>query len=135
RLCHAEVTAAGIQLDVDISGPGSIVPEVVYIYWKSRSACLYGRVAARFRYRILTATLPTARVAEIVAGYVDFSIDLVDGRSFNRARIASADHAISNLSGRMEFYTTKHGNLSGRIAQEPSDTTGESAAVFPASPS
>jgi poly(glycerol-phosphate) alpha-glucosyltransferase len=135
RLRHAEVTAAGIQLDVDISGLGSFVPEGAYVSWKSRSGCFYGRVAARFRNGALTATLPTARFAEIVSGYIDFSIDLVDGRSFNRARIASADHAISNLSGRMELYTTKHGNLSGRIALEPSDTTGESAAVFPASSS
>src|SRR5699024_2985729 len=117
----------------DISGLGSFVPEVAYISWESRSGCFYGRVATSFRDGTVTATLPTARYAEIVAGYVDFSIDLVDGRSFNRARIASADHTISNLSGGMELYTTKHGNLSGRIAQEPSDTTGESAAVFPAS--
>src|SRR5699024_9783616 len=64
RRRHAEVTAAGIQLDVDISGLGSFVPDSEYVSWKSRSGCFYGRVAARFRNGALTATLPTARFAE-----------------------------------------------------------------------
>src|SRR5699024_11797956 len=69
RLRHAEVTAAGIQLDVDISGLGSFVPEVVYISWKSRSGCFYGRVAARFRNGTLTDTPPQERFAKIASGY------------------------------------------------------------------
>src|SRR5699024_12810854 len=105
--------------------PASSIPDLVYSARTPRPGCVYARIAARSRSRTLPSTLPTAIFAEIVAEHLDFPIHLVDGRSFSRARIASADHAISNLSGRMEFYTTKHGNLSARIAQDPSDMTAE----------
>ncbi|WP_209371740.1 glycosyltransferase [Brevibacterium renqingii] len=127
QLRGAEAAATGIQLDVDISGLGSFVPEAAYVSWKSRAGCFYGRVAASCRNRLLTVTLPAAGFPDGVDGYLDFSVDLIDGRSFNRARIAGADDAIANQAGRMELYTTKHGNLSARMAHRPVDVTGGSA--------
>ena len=114
-----EATADGqnVHVVIDVEGLEECDPEDVYISWKSRTGNFYGRVAADYDGKDVRAAIPIRRLSAIPVGYFDFSVDLVAGRNFNRARIASKNSNISNFSDVLKLYTTKHGNFSGQILQ------------------
>ena len=114
-----EATADGenIEIIVDLENLEGYEPENGYISWKSRTGNFYGRVAAEYDGGVVRAAIPISRLSDIPVGYFDFSVDLVAGRSSNRARIKSENSDISNITEMLSVYTTKHGNLSGRILQ------------------
>lgn len=114
-----EATADGENIDivVDFEDLDGYEPEDIYISWKSRTGNFYGRIAAEYDGSVVRAVIPISRLSTIPAGYVDFSVDLIAGRSFNRARIKSENSGISNITELLSVYTTRHGNLSGRILQ------------------
>lgn len=114
-----EATADGLTVHVlvDVEGLDVYEPEDIYISWKSRTGNFYGRVTAEYDGIVVRAVIPISRLSAIPAGYFDFSLDLVAGRSFNRARITSKNSNISNISDVLKLYTTKHGNFSGQILQ------------------
>ncbi|WP_346037111.1 glycosyltransferase [Brevibacterium picturae] len=114
-LNEATADDENIDIVVALEGLDGYVPEDIYISWKSRTGNFYGRVAAEYHGSVIRAAIPISRLSTIPAGYVDFSVDLVDGRSFNRARIKSENSDISNITELMSLYATKHGNLSCRI--------------------
>ncbi|NJC56419.1 glycosyltransferase [Brevibacterium marinum] len=113
----SEVASTGESIDlvVDLKDLEGYEPDIVFVSWKSRAGNFYGRIPAIYDQGVVRATLPTSRFSSIPVGYIDFSVDLVSGRSFNRARIKSENSNISNTSELLSLYTTKHGNLSARI--------------------
>jgi poly(glycerol-phosphate) alpha-glucosyltransferase len=117
---HATISSASVRddsivLDIQVQGIGDDIPESVFVSWSSRAGAFFGRVHATLEGHKVHATIPTSRLTTIPPGLVDISIDFVHGRSFNRARLASDNSAITNESESVSLYTTAHGNLSARI--------------------
>ncbi|KAB1946454.1 glycosyltransferase [Brevibacterium linens ATCC 9172] len=117
---HATISSASVRddsivLDIQVPGIGDDIPESVFVSWSSRAGAFFGRVHATLEGHKVHATIPTSRLTTIPPGLVDISIDFVHGRSFNRARLASDNSAITNESESVSLYTTAHGNLSARI--------------------
>ncbi|MCF2587188.1 glycosyltransferase [Brevibacterium sp. UCMA 11752] len=116
-LTEATSTDENIDVIIDLESLEEYKPDSVYISWKSRIGNFYGRVEASFDDGVVRATIPTSRLLLIPNGYLDISVDLVSGRSFNRARIKSDNSNICNLGDSFRLYTTKHANLSGQLLQ------------------
>ena len=116
-LTEATSTDEDIDVIIDLESLEEYKPDSVYISWKSRTGNFYGRVEAKFDHGVIRATIPTSRLLLIPNGYLDISVDLVSGRSFNRARIKSDNSNICNLGDSVRLYTTKHANLSGQLLQ------------------
>ncbi|WP_198396692.1 glycosyltransferase [Brevibacterium antiquum] len=114
-LSEATVDGQHVEIAVGVKGLEGRAPDDIYISWKSRTGNFYGRVAAEYDGNVVRAAIPISRLSSIPAGYIDFSVDLVTGRSFNRARITSKNSSISDTSEVLKLYTTKHGNFSGQI--------------------
>lgn len=119
RAVLKEATAGGqnVHVVIAVEGLDGYEPEDVYISWKSRKGNFYGRVAADIDGKVVRTAIPISRLTAIPVGYFDFSVDLVAGRNFNRARITSKNSNISNINHALKLYTTKHGNFSGQILQ------------------
>lgn len=117
-LGEATVDGQNVDIAVGVKGLDGCEPDDTYISWKSRTGNFYGRVAGEYDGNVVRAAIPMSRLSSIPAGgYIDFSVDLITGRSFNRARIKSKNSSISDISEVLKLYTTKHGNFSGQILQ------------------
>lgn len=121
ELQTAEVTAEGITVTAELTGLDGINPETVYVSWKSRTGGFYGRARASRAEHTVSATISPEAWGRGVIGYVDFSIDLVAGRTFKRVRVSSRDDAITNRAEGIRLYSTKHGNLSGQVFDAQGD--------------
>lgn len=119
-----DVDTEAVTVLVRVSDHGEADPEQIFLSWKSRTGTYFGRVETRRDESGVTAVIPQTRFEAITEGYVDFSLDLVFERGFERVRIASRDDAIVNRQGKMSLYSTKYGNLSGRIDQCHEDAAG-----------
>lgn len=126
HLREAVLTDERIDVAVNLYGLEGHEPEHIYVSWKSRTRSFYGRVQAEYAQGVVRARIPSSRLSSIAAEYIDISVDVVIGRSFNRARIKCDNSRISNLGERVSLYTTKHGNLSGRTFQPESVSTSTS---------
>ncbi|SDS23273.1 poly(glycerol-phosphate) alpha-glucosyltransferase [Brevibacterium siliguriense] len=111
----AEVTADGVSVTLSVSDLGGSSPEQMFISWKSRTGTFYGRVEAHGSKELVTADIPLSRIEPITDEYVDFSLDLVFGRGFERVRLACSEDSALSSSAALHLYSTKHGNLSGRF--------------------
>lgn len=111
----AEVTADGVSVTLSVSDLGGSSPEPMFISWKSRTGTFYGRVEAHGSKELVTADIPLSRIEPITDEYVDFSLDLVFGRGFERVRLACSEDSALSSSAALHLYSTKHGNLSGRF--------------------
>lgn len=111
----AEVTSNGIFIEMRISAIGESMPKQMFVSWKSRTGTFFGRVEAERCEDLITAEIPHSRMGPITDGYVDFSLDLVFDRGFERARIACNEDSAFTSSDKLHLYSTKHGNFSGRI--------------------
>ena len=111
----AEVTADGVSVTLSVSDLGGSSPEPMFISWKSRTGTFYGRVEVHGSKELVTADIPLSRIEPITDEYVDFSLDLVFGRGFERVRLACSEDSALSSSAALRLYSTKHGNLSGRI--------------------
>ena len=117
ELISASIDSDGISIRVGLSGLGGVIPDDVFVSWKSRKSHFYGRVRAVLTGDMITADIPLSRIVRITAEYVDFSVDLVVGRGFCRVRIAGDSDSIVNRSDRLKLYSTKYGNLSGTFTR------------------
>src|SRR5699024_1024695 len=117
ELISANIDSDGISIRVGLSGLGGVIPDDVFVSWKSRKSHFYGRVRAVLTGDMITADIPLSRIVRITAEYVDFSVDLVVGRGFCRVRIAGDSDSIVNRSDRLKLYSTKYGNLSGTFTR------------------
>ena len=111
----AEVTANGITIALRASDLGENIPEQMFVSWKSRTGTFFGRVEADRSGDLITAEVPHTRIGAIADGYVDFSLDLVFDRGFERVRITCAEDSAFTSSDKLHLYSTKYGNFSGRI--------------------
>ncbi|WGP05419.1 glycosyltransferase [Bacillus subtilis] len=111
----AEVTADGVSVTLSVSDLGGSSPEPMFISWKSRTGTFYGRVEAHGSKELVTADIPLSRIEPITDEYVDFSLDRVFGRGFERVRLACSEDSALSSSAALHLYSTKHGNLSGRF--------------------
>lgn len=119
-----DVDTDAVTVSVRVSDLGEADPEQIFLSWKSRTGTFFGRVETRRDESGVTAVIPQTRFEYITEGYVDFSLDLVFKRGFERVRITSSDDTIVNRQGKMSLYSTKYGNLSGRIDQCHEDAAG-----------
>lgn len=115
KIIEATTTGSAIDISVTVDSQLASQPEAAYLVWKSREGGHYGRVSASADEGHLSASVPRERFSEIPAGLVDFFIDLVDGRDFQRIRISGDESRVNNSVNHLILYTTAHGNLSARI--------------------
>lgn len=115
RISSAFATDESVSLNISVQNIGDEPPDKVFVSWKSRQDAYFGRAQATMSLHTVEAAIPISRLNNIPPGLIDISIDLINGRSFNRVRIASDDSAITNESESVSLYTTAHGNLSVRV--------------------
>lgn len=113
----AEVTANGIAITLRVSGLRESTLTQTFVSWKSRAGTFYGRVEARRSGELITAEIPYSRLEHMTGEYVDFSLDLVFDRGFERVRIACGEDSVIRTSDQVHLYSTKHGNFSGRLVR------------------
>ena len=113
----AEVTADGISITLRVFDLGESTPSQMFVSWKSRAGTFYGRVEARRSGDLVTAEIPHSRIEHVTEEYVDFSLDLVFERGFERVRIACVEDSDIKSSDKVHLYSTKHGNFSGRLVR------------------
>lgn len=118
HLASAVVTDDSINLTVHMNGAGGmseIGSGQAFVSWRAREGSFFGRVPATTNHHELWASIPSLRLVPLPSGLIDISVDLVQGRSFNRSRVSSDNSRISNEAELVALYTTAHGNLSARI--------------------
>ncbi|WP_426937196.1 glycosyltransferase [Brevibacterium sp. LE-L] len=115
ELVGATSTSDVIDIAVEIDSPLLPSPEAAYFVWKARKGSHFGRLAGLISGTRFNAKIPLSCFSSIPRGLIDISVDLVDGRDFQRIRVSSEDSLIENSSDHLALYSTAHGNLSARI--------------------
>lgn len=115
KVTSARITERYIELSVRLSNLDDMTHSKVYVVWQSRKRHHFGRCSGHLRSNVVSAKIPTDRLSALTPGLVDFYVDIVSGRNFERVRITLHDEHVENLFPAVKLYSTKHGSLSGRV--------------------
>lgn len=118
-----QITQQEISLTVSLSNSTNTVDGQVYLVWQSRQRHHFGRCSMHQVENGFSVTMPTERLSFITPGLIDFYVDIVKGRDFQRVRVSSQEQNLVNAYPRVKLYPTSHGSLSARVfeADQPED--------------
>lgn len=127
-LCEAhttfgQITQNEINMTVSLSNSTNTVGSQVYLVWQSRQQHHFGRCSMHHGENGFIVTMPTERLSHLSPGLIDFYVDIVKGRNFQRVRVSSQEQNLVNAFPSVKLYPTIHGSLSARVfeADQPID--------------
>lgn len=115
QLSALDSDGAYIQMSIRVSSTSTMNPTQCYVVWTSRSGHHFGRYPGTLVGEVFSASIPTDRLTGIPPGLIDFSMDFVAERGFERVRISTEADTAASEPKSLKFYPTAHGNLSARI--------------------